>query len=201
MEEKGITAYRLCKDCNIPNSTYYKIKNKETDFSVIQIIRISQYLNATLEYLLLGKDFAEESRKELISGKKIYRVPIVAKVNCGISYKEYENRNEYLDIVGIGHLHEPLIVIAKGDSMFPLIQNGDYLLCSNSPDKIKDKMIAVISYKTEPESHDSNVKQLRILKDGRLMLVSFNYKFDPIFVNKKDIHCIYRVEKIIRDIK
>lgn len=195
MEKRKITAYRLCKDCDIPHASFLKIKSGASEFKISQLIRISKYFQKDLNYLILGQEsqIVDEDLKKI-------KVPIIGSAACGPSLKEYVTSKSYLYMSGIGNLCEPFIIKAKGDSMNPLIFDGDYILCSKI-DIIRDKMLVVISYKTEPETSDGNIKFLRIIDDGRYLLMSYNIEYKPYFIGKREIENIYKVNKIIRDIK
>ena len=197
MKLKEITAYRLCKDNNIPYASFRNIKNGKQELKTSQILSIAEYLNVTPEYLLIG----EKPDLKVSSSSRSIRVPIVATVNCGIAYKSWERQTgDYLEVDNAAQYFNPFIVIARSESMVPIIAPGDKILCVDMPEMVKDKKIVVVSYKTEPESCEGNVKVIKKLGVNYL-LYSINKDYPPIIVNKNKIYGIYPVVRIIRDIK
>ncbi len=85
--------------------------------------------------------------------------------------------------------------------MSPFINPKDYLLCIDDSAKIKNKSAVVVSFKTEPENYEANAKLYYDLDDNHIMLYSINTKFPPTVHQKRDIAYVYKVIKIIRDVK
>lgn len=129
-------------------------------------------------------------------------VPIVGSVGCGLplhSWNEYGT--EYYPINNVTHLNSPFILKAKGDSMIPFINPNDLLLCADEPHLIKNGRAVIVSFKTEPETSDGNAKLIKYLQNDLIMLYSVNTKHEPMIVNRKDIHHIYKLIRIIRDVR
>ncbi len=66
--------------------------------------------------------------------------------------------------------------------------------------QLKDEMLVVVSFKTIPDTADANAK-LITLKKNSCTLYSINANYKPFDVSYSDIFKIYRVVRIIRDIK
>lgn len=219
LKEKNITPYRLSKDCNIPASSISSIKNGHFNWRVEHLISISKYLDISLDELLGLKSNPDKHGNSIIYNntdgvkeeenkygktqfKNVMNVPIVGSVGCGTPLKEWENYgDEYIALPDVKHYAHPFILIARGDSMRPYINPGDKLLCVDEPRLIKDRKAVVVSFKTEPETMDGNVKLIKYLSDGMIMLYSVNTKFDPMIVNEKDIYKIFKLVRIIREVK
>ena len=55
-ESKGITAYRIAKDCGFSNVTLSDWKNKGNMPKTDKLVKIARYLGTTVEYLVTGED-------------------------------------------------------------------------------------------------------------------------------------------------
>lgn len=158
-------------------------------------------LGCNINWLLSGEgemiDLKDSSRG------KTRLVPILAEVECGTPvYNQISQGNiKMLELADVSHYNNPFIVIARGDSMRPYINPGDYLLCVDEPLRIKDGSVVVINFKTIPETYSSNAKLIKFLKDDSIMLYSINTKFPPTIHKKSEIYKIYRVIKIMREVR
>ena len=133
---------------------------------------------------------------------KVRAVPIVGAVECGEPVTNWNTFGDKLiDYEGIGNLHSPFLLNAQGDSMYPLIQQGDLLLCSDNSETIKNGKIVVVCFKSDIESSSANAKLYYELKDKEILLCSINSKYEPQVYSHKQIYRIYKVHKIIRDLK
>ena len=56
LQEKGITAYQVCRDLNIAQSTISNWKNRKSFIGSELAIRIAQYLGVSVDYLLTGNE-------------------------------------------------------------------------------------------------------------------------------------------------
>jgi repressor LexA len=203
MGKKDITPYRICKDNKIPHSSFSQILKGEAQFKLEQVINLAKYFNIDIKYLIYG----EGESLNVIFDKPNYNIktnaiPIVGTVGCGQSLKSWEQYGDkFLDLPDTGHLNNPFILIAKGDSMRPYINPNDKLLCADQPELIKNGRAVITCFKTEPETADANAKLIKYLKNDMVMLYSINTKYDPAIYYKDDIQYIYKLIRIIRDVR
>lgn len=158
-------------------------------------------LGCNINWLLNGE--GEMLKKPEKPNAKTKLVPILATVECGVPvYNQISSEDIKLnEMTEVSHFVNPFIAVARGDSMKPYINPGDHLLCSDEPHKIKDGRAVVVNFKTSPESYCSNAKLIKFLDDERIMLYSINTKFPPTVHRKSEIFKIYKVVRIIRDVK
>jgi len=173
--------------------------------------------NPTLDKLEILKKYFKEKYLWLVSGegnpdepinlkpdlksKKLRTVPVIATVPCGIAVNQWDEEiKEYMELPRVGHLNSPFLLIAKGDSMKPYILNGDYLLCSDEPKKIKARTAVVVSYKSDPGNVIANAKLITFPDKHHVNLYSVNTFFEPQLVKLSDIYKIYKIVRIIRDV-
>ena len=55
-ESKGITPYRIAKDCGFSNVTLSDWKNKGNMPKADKLVKIARYLGTSVEYLVTGED-------------------------------------------------------------------------------------------------------------------------------------------------
>ena len=158
-------------------------------------------LGCNINWLLSGEGEMIETKASPRGKTRL--VPILAEVECGTPVYNQINQEhiKMAELTDVSHYNNPFIVIARGDSMRPYINPGDYLLCVDEPTKIKDGSAVVIDFKTIPETYSSNAKLIKFLKDDSIMLYSINTKFAPTIHKKSEIYKIYKVIRIIRDVK
>lgn len=56
MKEKGVSAYRVGKDCGIPQSSMSDWKTGKGHPKADRLQKIADYFNVSIDYLLTGKD-------------------------------------------------------------------------------------------------------------------------------------------------
>lgn len=54
LEKRNITAYALMKEVGINKSTFYMCLQGERDWNIDNLIKISDYLNVSIDYLIRG---------------------------------------------------------------------------------------------------------------------------------------------------
>jgi transcriptional regulator with XRE-family HTH domain len=158
-------------------------------------------LGCNINWLLNGEgDMLKKTDKPNVKTKSI---PVLATVECGTPVYNQINEEgiKMMELTDSNHFTNPFIAIARGDSMRPYINPGDFLLCSEDIQKIKDGRAVVVNFKSVPETYSSNAKLIKYLDDDRIMLYSVNTKFPPTVHKKSEIYKIYKVVRIIRDVK
>jgi len=177
-----------------------------------KLLKIQKGLGGNLQWLIAGdgdmfnnhdsikEQLVKDAEREY-RGVKQRSVPVVASVPCGKPVDNWETEiKEHMELPKIGHLHSPFIVVAKGNSMKPYIENNDYLLCADEPSKIKNKTAVVVSFKSEPDTIVANAKLIKFMGKEKIMLYSVNTYFEPEEYSVKEIYKIYKVVRIIRDV-
>jgi phage repressor protein C with HTH and peptisase S24 domain len=159
-------------------------------------------LGCNINWLLNGEgEMIKKSDK--LPHAKTKLIPVLGEVECGVPvYNQISSDSiKMSEMTDVNHFTNPFIAIARGESMRPYINPGDYLLCSDEPQKIKDGRAVVVNFKTIPETYSSNAKLIKFLDDDRIMLYSINTKFAPTVHRKSEIYKIFKVVRIIRDVR
>ncbi|MCC7004406.1 helix-turn-helix transcriptional regulator [Candidatus Nomurabacteria bacterium] len=89
--DKELKAAQIIKELKIPKATYYRCMNSEREWSVGNLIKISDYFSVTLDYLIKGPPeqkfkteemFRQRERLEKeIAAMKSYLSPAVDLIN------------------------------------------------------------------------------------------------------------------------
>jgi transcriptional regulator with XRE-family HTH domain len=163
-----------------------------------KLMHIAQILGIEIDEL-----FRDPYAGDIIKPKpKEQLVPIVGFADCGNPAETWlQGGNKFFDAGDIKGLHTPFILTARGDSMRPYINPYDKLLCSFIPfERVKDKTAVVVAYKSPPETAEANAK-LIIKKDKHCILYSVNTIFPPVEIPYNEIARVYKLVRIIREVK
>lgn len=110
-------------------------------------------------------------------------VPLIGWTACGNPIEAIENNDEYIET---NELKASFALSAKGDSMAPLIDDGDILLIKETSN-IEVGEIGIFQINETGFSDDEEVtcKLLKSIKNNIMTLVPLNPTHDPIVVNTK----------------
>lgn len=201
LNKGSVTQKQLAYDLGIKTDTLFNYLKNRAKWDTNVVISISKYFNVPIDYLYGNPSSVNDMAK---GDKKSKKVAILGKVECGIPITAQISDTydlEHILIDNASRYKNPFILIAEGESMAPFINPKDYILCIDDAAKIKNKSTVVVSFKTEPENYEANAKLYYELDDSHIMLYSINTKFPPTVHIKRDIAYIYKVIKIIRDVK
>lgn len=198
MSYKGIGFMQMLQKAGISNGSLTRWLNNDSQPTTNKLKVIADALGIQPEDLYRSpyKTFEDEPKPQ----NKL--VPMLGLAACGLPVESWQdNAIKYMDAGEIKGLVTPFILEAKGKSMFPMIYQSDKLLCSHiERHQLKDEMLVVVTYRDIPESNPANAKLITVKKNS-CILYSINANFPPIEVQYHDIQKIYKVVRIIRDIK
>jgi SOS-response transcriptional repressor LexA len=164
---------------------------------------VQKFEQVNLSWLISGEG---EMFIQKIAGpdkNKIRAVPIYSFVYCGSPASQWDTDKvkEYMQLPSLTKFGEAFGLIAKGDSMAPYINPYDVLICVDKPDLIKDRTAVVCVFKSV-DAIEANAKLIkRNKKQGTVMLYSINTKFEPEIYDEDEILKIYKVVRIIREVR
>ncbi len=163
---------------------------------------VNKFESVNLTWLISGEGemFLQKAPEK---PSKIRSVPIFAYVYCGSPASQWDTDKvkEHLQLPSLTKYKEAFGLIAKGDSMVPYINPYDVLICVDKPDLIKDGTAVVCVFKSV-DTIEANAKLIkRDKKAGTVMLYSVNTKYEPEVYDEDEILKIYKVIRIIRDVK
>lgn len=138
-----------------------------------------------------------------MKGIKLRKVPVLGYAECGYPAVTWlDSASKVMDLTDAATLVNPFVLIAKGDSMRPYINPGDKLLCSEHTEKVKDNTAVVAVFKSMPDTIEANAKLISWDRKNKLItLYSINTKYPPTNHLEDEFVKIYKVNRIIRDVK
>lgn len=154
-EEKGLYQKDLAKllDVSIPAINYYENEKRAIDTDTASIL--ADYFNVSIDYLL-GKS---DTRNTFVT---INKIPILGTVKAGYNWLAEENIVDYITIKeNMPNIKEYFALRITGDSMLPLLSDGD-LLIVHSQDDVESGQTAVILINGE----EATVKKIIKTNEG-----------------------------------
>lgn len=88
LKNHNITKYKVCKDCKISESQFSQVINKypKRNFTVEQYIKLSDYFNVSLDWLILGHYKKHDSQKIALLNQELLKYK--NEVNTYKKYRE-----------------------------------------------------------------------------------------------------------------
>ncbi|MCH5186796.1 MAG: helix-turn-helix domain-containing protein [Oscillospiraceae bacterium] len=153
------------------------------------LIRLSELLNASIDYILGRSDVRLESGTPSLpySQLKGVKIPVLGIVRAGYPIYAEENIIDYEEIsTKMAATGEFFALKIKGDSMEPRMFNGDTVIVRKQ-DYIENGEIAVVLVNGD----FATVKKV-LKKDTGIMLVPLNSScsYEPTFYTPKDIETL-----------
>jgi hypothetical protein len=202
LSAKGVNSiYALANSINENAGSLSKIKRGLSDWSIDQLEKIRDKFGISVDSMF-GKEMKAPPDQES-KNVKFRRVPVLGYAECGSSSANWlDAASKIADLPDVSGLVNPFILVAKGDSMRPYINPGDKLLCSEHTQKVKDHTAVVAVFKSMPDTFEANAKLINWDRRNKLItLYSINTKYPPTNHLESEFVKIYKVNRIIRDVK
>jgi hypothetical protein len=202
LSAKGINSiYALANSIEENAGSLSKIKRGLSDWTIDQLEKIKNIHGISVDSM-----FGSEPKNRTDSESKsikFRRVPVLGYAECGSPSATWlDNAIKITDLSDTGSMINPFILIARGDSMKPYINAGDKLLCSEHTEKIKDNTAVVAVFKSMPDTFEANAKLISWDRKKKLItLYSINTKYPPTNHLESEFVKIYKLNRIIRDVK
>lgn len=195
LDNKGITAYKAGNATGIGRSLLGKYMSDINEPSVSNIKLLSEYLDVSLDWLVLGKGNMERDQIAFpnSSGIPLYRSEAAAGFGTSefnIDDKDIEARYQIREMASASFM-----LHVRGDSMVPTYKSGDIIAVKNVVDRrdIQWGKPHLISTNT----HGLLVKRIYD-EEGDIIAVSDNPTYKPIHIHKMDITGIAMVIGSVR---
>ena len=202
LSARGINSiYALSNSIHENAGSISKIKRGISDWTIEQLEKISVKFGISIDSMF-GLE-SESEREGESKPVKFRKIPVIGYADCGSPNTTWiENASRVVEITDVQGLVNPFILVAKGDSMRPYINPGDKLLCSELTQKVKDHTAVVTVFKSMPDTFEANAKLIKWDRKNRLItLYSINTKYPPSNHNESEFVKIYKVNRIIREVK
>ena len=121
----------------------------------------------------------------------VSKIPLVSSASCGVGGKYYDDCIDFIEVPKEYAIDGNYAVTADGDSMYPDIRDGDYVICSTT-EPVKSGDIAHYCY-----DDTSGVKKVFIDQD-LVTLIPTNQAYHPLTIREEiTLHkCIGRFSKL-----
>lgn len=157
---------------------------------------LTRFADAYSDYI--NKEWLVDGTGEMAVPKSYERIHIPIEVSAGFTGVSMgaamESECDYVTLDSLYGKDRDCTVRAKGDSMYPTIFDGDYIMCQklNSEYQINDSDIYVL------DTLDGAVIKRIIPADNGVTAVSENPDYKPFWIASEAILSIYKVGGILR---
>jgi len=195
-KERGLTLEAVGDAVGVGKSTVRKwecgdIKNMRRD----KIAKLAEALGVTPGYLMGWDDKPNDTQMIPVTG--IAQIPIVGSLRCGRGGIAMQVLEGTRMAANVKHPDEYVYFHATGDSMEPLISEGDYALIHKQDTIESGEIAAVCVGATDDFFIEGMIKKVK-LEPTRLTLISLNSKYDPMIFDREEMNNVKIVGKVIR---
>lgn len=180
MEINNKTRYDLCKDLNLPYTTFAEWYHGKIYPRIDKIEMLANYFN------IKKSDLIEEKNKIDALGNPVVPLPLVGSVKAGYNYLAQENWIGTVDVetslVGDGKDYFALKV--KGDSMAPVFLEDDIVIIKKQNDCENNEYAVVII-----NGDEGTLKKIKKTDSG-IILQPLNPAYGPVMYTKKEMETI-----------
>lgn len=173
---KGLTQAKLAEKLNLSRSTIAMYETEQSEPDVNTLKAMATFFGVSLDYLL-------EQDEET----KVCKIPIVGTIPAGIPLEAIEEIIDYEEISPeLQRSGKYIGLKVKGESMEPLINDGDVVILKQCTEANSGDIIAVYV-----NGYDATLKRLKLEDNGLWLLPENpNSNFKPQFYSKKDVETI-----------
>ena len=164
MSDYGISAYQLSKQTGIPQSTIGMWKKRGSEPSRESIQKIINAYDMPYDYFRYEDDLEEVD-------PNWNKIPILGVVPCGVPIETIEDIKGYVEVLP-GMKEDHFALIAKGDSMSPLIMSGDIMIVKKTSD-ISNGKVGIVKVNGD----EATCKKIYV-DNGGISLIPLNEKYD-----------------------
>ena len=175
-KENSLTQDELAKKLGISKSaiSMYENGNREPDFETMEVI--ADFFNVDMGYLHGNSDISNISTSSI-------SIPILNTVVAGLPLSAYEDILGYEEVSRkLGNPKELFALKVKGDSMLPVLQDGDIIIVKQQSD-VESGDIAIVLINGD----EATVKKVMKSQEG-VTLIAFNPAvYEPHFYPNDEI--------------
>lgn len=192
-EKRGLNQVQLAELLGISDKTVssWEIGRTEPNMGFVQAM--CEIFNINADTLIYGTD--ENVYRS--SGLDYIRLPLYQNLCCGNGGFVDDNVIDYIPVPsqGLDTGRDHFCMMAKGDSMAEMIEEGDLLVFEKTSSPSENSIGCFCLGENE-----ATCKKY-VVSNNAVMLKPLNTKYDPILVNVEDIRCLGVLRKIIRDVE
>ena len=194
-KERGLTQEQLGDIIGVQKSAIAKYESGRVEnLKRHTIAKLAKYFGVTPSYIL---GIREDKEMYLSAGIDYISVPLYANICCGNGGFVDDNIVDYVPVPsqGLNMKKEHFCMFAQGDSMTPMIDEGDLLVFEKTSSP-RENMIGAFCI----GENEATCKKY-VVSNGVVILKPLNTSYDPVPISVEDIKCIGCLRKIIRDVQ
>lgn len=187
-ESRGLSVNDLAELLGIKNTSYHKYERGENFPDKAIILELKNRFQINIHWLFTGEGDRFLQTRKTSESSNFELVPVIGAVACGSSGRILEKPIEGYKAFEIGFINrfkKPILIRARGDSMLPVIAEGDLLLCDRDENKLlrpDTKHLYLVNNPDKTGDVAITVKKLKI--SGRiLILIPLNPEFLPVVMD------------------
>lgn len=188
MNQMGLNERQFEINANLPNGTLQGWKNGKASPSRKTLDKIAQFCKKPLSWFYEDHTITAEYLAQEFSENDMYQYQVIGTICAGydgVAEESYTGE----DIVVPPHLiktrnpNDYFVLEVKGDSMFPLLENGDKVLIRRC-DSVDSGTVAAVGFNYE----QATVKKVEYVKGENWMrLVPRNPEYPVITIKDSDL--------------
>lgn len=165
----------------------YKIESGENDIPQSKVIEFAKALGVTVMDLL-APTAADTIPPGFLPLPETERLPLVGQIACGTPILAEENIQDYVDVPKAAHA--TFVLLCKGDSMAPRIQDGDLVYVRKQP-MVENGELAAVRVEEE-----ATLKRVYI-SPSQIILQAENPAYPPFVYSGPELNTITIEGKIV----
>lgn len=190
-EERKIPISRLEKDCGFSNG--YIRKLKEGKFPSDRLLKIAEYLELPLSYLMTGENKPEFPTILNIHPIELKRFPMLGEISCGKPKYTNEDRESY--VMAGTDINADFCLTASGDSMINArILDGDIVFVRKQ-DMVENGEIAAVVVNNDSEA---TLKRVYYYQEKNLLILrAENPSYEDMIYQGEELNEVHILGKAV----
>ena len=144
-----------------------------------KVAKIAEYFEVPIEYF-----YQDIAKKNYGTINKIFNhgsnIPIVGRIQAGYPVESFDDIEGYVSVpTGVTYSEDLFALTVVGDSMMPLVMDGDIIICNKNVQNVNNKICAVTV------DGESTLKRIRVDSSG-VTLIPTNPMYNEIRFSNKD---------------
>lgn len=176
-EAKGVLQKDVANFLGVDRTTYVKYENGNSEPSNDTLVKLAQYFDVSVDYLLGRTDESSNVERFYYGTKSVIRIPVYGSIPAGVPMEAIEDITDYEEAPADWALggKEFFALKVKGDSMMPEYQDGDVVIFLSQPDCDNNEDCAVAI-----NGNDWTFKRVEKLETG-VLIKPLNPGYDAKF--------------------
>lgn len=204
--EKHLNMKQTAQQLNIPYTTYVGYEKNEREPNSETLILLADFFECSVDYLV-GRsserngvvDEKIESNIEFMSQDKIHMIPVFESVSAGFGAYACSDIVDYIPLFinNPADVPDMMCIKVQGDSMFPIIDDGDIVVVRKQS-SVDSGQIAVVLIDNE----EGFVKRIEY-DNNTIELKSENPYYKPMFFSDEEtlrVSVVGLVKQVIKNL-